>query len=87
MHSLNLEELSQKSTKDVLGISTRFAPLSRHTCNVLASSSTFIIVPLMLISPSTTKELCTGFPNATEHKAISVGNASFPVMPMPCKSW
>ena len=44
-------------------------------------------LPLILISPKTTKELCTGFPNAIEHRAINVGSANFPVMPIPCKSW
>ena len=40
-----------KSTIEVAGINTFFAPLSRHTCNKLASSSALINVPLILISP------------------------------------
>ena len=71
---------------DVIGRSTLFAPLSKHTCREFASSSTFIIVPLMLISPSTARLLSVGFPSAIEHIAINVGRASFPVMPIPCKS-
>ena len=39
------------------GRSTFFAPLSRHTCSVLARFSTFRIVPPILKSPSITMEL------------------------------
>ena len=52
----------------------------------LLPASTFRIVPLMLISPSTASVLTVGRPRAMLHSAINVGNASFPVMPMPCKS-
>ena len=44
------------------------------------------MVPLMLISPMIARELIVGFPNAIEQRAISVGRASFPVIPMPCIS-
>ena len=75
-----------RSAADVMGSNTFFAPLSRHTCRAFASSSTLIIVPAMLISPSTAKLLTVGLFRAMEASAISVGRASLLVMPMPCKS-
>ena len=54
--------------------------------NISTIADTFRIVPLMLISPSTASVLTVGRPRAMLHSAINVGNASFPVMPMPCKS-
>ena len=62
------------------------APLSRQTCSVLASSSTLIIVPLMLISPRTAIELSAGLFKAMEHSAIRVEIASLSVIPIPCRS-
>lgn len=53
-----------RSAALVIGSSTFFAPLSRHTCKLLASSSTFRIVPLILISPSTASVLTVGRPRA-----------------------
>lgn len=65
-----------RSAADVNGNNTFFAPLSRHTCNVFANSSTFINVPPILTSPNTAKLEITGFPKATEHMAIIVGNVN-----------
>ena len=71
---------------EVIGSKTLLAPLSKHTCSELANSSTFIIVPLILISPSIARLLSVGLPSAIEQIAISVERASFPVIPIPCKS-
>ena len=71
---------------DVIGRSTFLAPLSRHTCNVLAKSSTLISVPPILISPSTARLLIGGLLSAADEIAISVGSARFPVIPSPCIS-
>lgn len=45
-----------KSVIDAAGSRTFFAPLSRHTCRVFASSSTLISVPLILL-PFAVKKL------------------------------
>lgn len=50
-----------KSTAEVIGNNTFFAPESKHTCKVFAKFSTLDTVPLTLISPSTANELTVGF--------------------------
>jgi hypothetical protein len=64
-----------KSAAEEIGNSTFFAPLSKHTCRAFANSSTFIMVPLMLISPSTANALIVDFPKAMEHSTIKVSPA------------
>ena len=75
-----------RSPAEVIGSNTFFAPLSKHTCRVLANSSTLIRVPPILISPKIARLLSGVFPSAAEQITISVGNARFPVIPMPCIS-
>lgn len=75
-----------KSTADVIGSNTFFAPESKQTCNVLAKFATFATVPLTLISQSTASELTVGFWIAIEHNAIKVGKDNLSVMPIPCRS-
>ena len=50
-----------KSTAEVIGNNTFFAPESKHTCKVFARFSTFDTVPLTLISLSIANELTVGF--------------------------
>ena len=50
-----------KSTAEVIGNSTFFAPESKQTCKVFAKFSTLDTVPLTLISTSTANELTVGF--------------------------
>ncbi len=72
-----------KSTNDVLGNKTFFAPESRQTCKTFASSSALISVPLIEISPIITRFASVDLPRAIEHNEINVGKASLPVIPMP----
>ena len=72
-----------KSTNEMLGSKTFFAPESKHTCSMLAKSSVLINVPLIEISPKMAKLDSTGLPSAIEHKEINVGNASLPLIPIP----
>ena len=55
----------------MIGSRIFLAPLSRQHCRVFAGSSTFIFVPLMLISPRTARLSIVDRPNAMEHSAIS----------------
>ena len=74
------------SVADVIGISTFFAPLSRQICRTLANSSTFSIVPLMLISPRTARLEVVGLLRAQDARAITVGRVKNFVIPMPLRS-
>ena len=46
-----------KSIAEIIDSRIFFAPLSAQTCNVFAKSSTFIAVPLIVMSPKTASEL------------------------------
>jgi len=74
------------STADAIGSSIFLAPASKQTCKVLANSSTFLIVPPMLMEPSTTNWLCTGLLNTPEQRAMNAVIASSLVNPIPCRS-
>ena len=55
--SLGTDEIS---LADDIGSKIFLAPASKHTCSVLANSSTFPIVPPILILPNITKLPCIG---------------------------
>ena len=71
-----------KSTLELIGINTFFAPLSKHTCSVLDKFGILFIVPPILMVPSIAVDCITGLFSAIEHSPISVASDSSAVIPM-----
>ena len=75
-----------KSDAEVIGSNIFFAPESRHTCNIFASSDTFMIVPPILKFPKITALEITGLFSAADQMATKVANVKSEVIPIPFMS-
>ena len=79
-------ETVMKSEALLIGNNTRFAPASNATCNVEASSSTLLIVPPILMDPSTHNCGSTGLSSATLQYATITGSEILLSSPTPWQS-
>ena len=80
-------KVEEISAADDIGSNILFAPESKQTCNVFANSSTFPIVPPILILPNITKFPNIDFFKAQLHNATNVASEMYFEAPTPCKSY